>query len=136
MSRKSHKGVGSMNTKPTYVALLLVLTAACSRTPAEVQVVSDAAQALGGRDRILAVRALTMEGEGMDGGTWAQSNVPEEPRTWKVTGYRRDIDLANGRMKLQQVRAGQFIFAVPNVARQNQGLDGDVAFNVGANGTA
>ena len=50
---------------------------------------------------------------------------------WKVTEFKRTIDLANGRTRMQQLRTAQFLFAGATVQRQNQGLDGDVAYNVG-----
>ena len=36
---------------------------------------------------------------------------------------------------MQQVRTAQFLFAGANTQRQAQGLDGHVAFNIGADGT-
>ena len=118
--------------------LVLVLAAglagACARTPPEQQILNDAAQALGGRDRILAIRTLTLEGSGTDGAVGGSATPDTPPNTFTITEYRREYDLANGRMGLQQVRTAQFPFALAVVNRQNQVLDGDVAFNVGANG--
>ena len=37
---------------------------ACARPTPEMQIVQDAAAALGGRDRILAVKTLVIQGEG------------------------------------------------------------------------
>lgn len=113
--------------------LALGLAAACSQTPPEQQIINDAADALGGRDRLLAIRTLTLEGGGTDGAVGGSITPDTPPNTFKVTEYRRTYDLANGRMHLQQVRTAQFPFANAVVTRQNQGLDGDIAFNVGAN---
>jgi len=54
---------------------------------------------------------------------------------WKVNEYTRTIDLANVRMRAQQVREAQFLFAGELVQRQTQGIDGDAAYTVAANGT-
>jgi hypothetical protein len=55
---------------------------------------------------------------------------------WKVTEFKRTIGLANARMRTQQLRTAQFLFANANTQRQDQGLDGDVAYNLGMDGTA
>ena len=56
------------------------------------QVVNDAADALGGRDRVLAVKTLLVEGEGKEfsfgqGSSWTE--MGQEASVWKVMGYRR-----------------------------------------------
>ena len=114
--------------------LAMAVAGACTRTAPEVQLVNDAADALGGSDRILAIRTLTLEGDGTDGAVGGSATPDAPPNTFKVTEYRRTIDLANRRMNLQQVRTAQFAFANAVVTRQNQSIDGDVAFNVGQNG--
>lgn len=115
-------------------ALAVALAAACAQTPPEARVISDAAEALGGGDRLQAVRTLTLEGGGTDGAVGGSVTPTAPPNTFKVTEYRRTYDLANGRMNVQQVRTAQFAFANAVVTRQNQSLDGDIAFNVGQNG--
>ena len=121
---------------PALALLLVVVTNACTRTPPELQAVVDAANALGGRDKILAIKTLTIEGEGAAPNV-GQNTTPEgELPVWKVTEFKRTIDLANGRMRMAQFRTAQFLFANANTQRQNQGLDGDVAFNVGMDGVA
>src|SRR5687768_3226947 len=87
----------------------------------EQQVVSEVAQALGGRDRILAVRTLLLEGQGKDF-SFGQGARPDDMGSqsdpWKVTGYRRAYDLTADR------------------AQSVQGIDGTVAYNVGETGNA
>jgi hypothetical protein len=53
---------------------------------------------------------------------------------WKVTEYKRVIDFEHGRMRTQQRRDAQFLFAGATTQRQDQSLDGDVAFNTGEDG--
>jgi hypothetical protein len=114
----------------------LVAVSSCTRTPPDLQVVVDAANALGGRDRILAIKTLTIEGEGAAPNV-GQNTMPDgELPVWKVTEFKRTIGLANGRMRTQQLRTAQFLFANANTQRQDQGLDGDVAYNLGMDGTA
>lgn len=118
------------------VCLLVVasLAAACARTPPEKALVDDAARALGGADRIAAVKTIVIEGEG-EAPNLGQNITPDaDLPVWKVTEYREAIDPGNGRMRMQQVRTAQFLFANSNVQRQTQGLDGDIAYNVAPNG--
>jgi glyoxylase-like metal-dependent hydrolase (beta-lactamase superfamily II) len=119
-------------------ALSTILAAAllcgCGRAP-ELKAVKAAAEALGGRDKILAVRTLTIEGEG-ENPNLGQNLTPDAPLTvWKVTNFKRTIDLAKGRMRVEQVRTAQFPFALATVSRQNMVLDGDVAWNVNEDGS-
>jgi hypothetical protein len=116
--------------------VLLAALTACTRTPPELQAVGDAADALGGRQKILSIKTLTIEGEGAAPNV-GQNTMPDgELPVWKVTGFKRTIDLANGRMRMTQLRTAQFLFANANTQRQNQGLDGDVAFSTGPDGNA
>src|SRR4051812_38438371 len=106
-----------------------VLSVGCQRTPPELQAVVDAAEAMGGRQKLLAIKTLTIEGEA-DAPNVGQNTTPESDLpNWKVTGFKRTIDLPNHRMRMQQVRTAQFLFANANTQRQDQGLDGDIAFN-------
>src|SRR5258706_3086165 len=110
--------------------------AGCLRTPAEPQTILEAADALGGRHKLLEVKTLTIEGEGAAPNV-GQNTMPDgELPVWKVTEFKRTIGLANGRMRTQQLRTAQFLFANANTQRQDQGLDGNVAYNLGMDGTA
>jgi glyoxylase-like metal-dependent hydrolase (beta-lactamase superfamily II) len=96
----------------------------------EQQVVWAAAEALGGRDRLLAVKSLTIEGYASNPNI-GQAMTPEsDPLLWMIPDYKRSIDLENGRMALEFTRRPAFPAVFDNF-RQNQRLDGDVAFNVG-----
>ena len=54
-------------SRTTCLLIALATTAACTARLPEPQPVDDAAEALGGRDRILAIKTLTIEGEGTNG---------------------------------------------------------------------
>ncbi len=107
-----------------------MMLAGCSRPSPELQVILDAAGALGGANRIQAVRKLTMEGGGRDLAVGGSVTPSSPPNVNLVTEYRRAIEFANPRVRTQQVRTAQYPFALAVVVRQEQGLDGDVAYNV------
>ncbi|MGB7219373.1 MAG: hypothetical protein WBD07_11245 [Vicinamibacterales bacterium] len=119
-------------TRIISVVVAAACAAACTQTPPERQVIDDAVAAMGGAARIQGVRTIVMEGAGMNGAMGGSATPDAPPNTFKVTDYRRTLDLANGRMRLQQVRTAQFAFANATVVRQDQRLDGDLAFNVAA----
>jgi len=120
--------------KQTGILAIAVWLSACASAPPEARLVNDAADALGGKDRVLAVKSLVLEGEG-EAPNLGQNILPDaELPVWKVTEYRRAIDPAGGRMRVMQTRTAQFLFAASPVQKQDQGLDGDVAYNVGGNG--
>jgi hypothetical protein len=125
--------------RTSLAALALVtlsLTQACSSLAPEQQVVADAAEALGGKAAVEGLKTLRIEGGGT-GYQLGQNLLPEaELTTFKVTGYVRIFDLAAGRTSTQQTRTAQFLFAGNPVTRPHVALDGDVAYNVGADGTA
>jgi Metallo-beta-lactamase superfamily len=113
-----------------------IFGAACAQVPPEAKFVHDVAAALGGQDRIKAIKSLVIEGEAVAPNV-GQNRMPDsELPVWKVTEFRRTIDLPNGRMRSQQLRTAQFLFAGALVQRQQQGLDGNVAYNIGADGNA
>ena len=123
-----------MKLRP-YVLLVVLAASSCNRTPPELQVIVDAANALGGREKILAIKTLTIEGEGSAPQAGQNTTPDSELPAWKVTEFKRTIDPGNGRMRVQQLRTAQFLFANSPIQRQDAGLDGDVAFNVGMDGT-
>ena len=115
--------------------LVAALLCACKRDP-EQKAIRAAADALGGKSRIQAVRTLTIEGEG-ENPNLGQNVTPEAPLTvWKVTGFKQTIDPEKRRMRIEQVRTAQFPFALATVVSQNMAIDGDVAWNVNENGKA
>ncbi len=108
--------------------------AACAGTSPEQQVINDAAEALGGKARIQQVKTLIVEGEG-EAPNLGQNLTPDsELPVWKVTGYSRAIDVANERMRVKQVRTAQFLFAGALVQQLDQGIDGNIGYNVAESG--
>ena len=121
--------------KLTWIILgAALLNTTCAQMPPEMQLIRAAADALGGVGPVQAVKALTIEGEG-DAPNLGQNITPEsELPNWKVTQFKRVIDLANGRMRTEQRREAQFLFANATMQQQVAGIDGDVAYNVGQSG--
>ena len=124
-----------MKLRPS-ILLMALAVSSCNRTPPELQAIVDAANALGGREKILAIKTLTIEGEGSAPNVGQNTMPDSDLPVWKVTEFKRVIDPGNGRMRVQQLRTAQFLFANSPTQRQDMGLDGDVAYNVGPDGTA
>src|SRR5262249_53008507 len=94
------------------VLYVLMLTTsaigACSRATPEQRVINDAAAALGGRDRISAVKTLVIEGDGANGNP-GQDLTPERTvQTFTLTNYKREIDVAGTRTRVEQTRTPTF----------------------------
>jgi glyoxylase-like metal-dependent hydrolase (beta-lactamase superfamily II) len=113
-----------------------LLVGGCAQTTPELQVVDQAANAIGGRDRILAVNTLILEGEGENYNLGQNRSPDAELPRYKVTSFRRAIDFANGRARQEQTRTPEFLTGNPAPQKQVGGIDGDVAFNVGGDGSA
>jgi glyoxylase-like metal-dependent hydrolase (beta-lactamase superfamily II) len=109
-------------------------------TPPGRQLVTRAADALGGRDRVMAVRTLQIVGYGelayFNGGGNI-SGDPAAPQKWqKVLDYTRTIDLEHWRTRVQQRLKMDFVFASTagqlGLNRTSESLDGEIAYNIGA----
>lgn len=104
------------------------------------QVIADAAAALGGRDRIMAVKTLVVEGGGRDmnvGQSLRYDELGMQSDVWQIREYKRTYDLAAARGRFEAVREAQYPFYQgEGGVRQVQAIDGDIAFNVGADGNA
>jgi glyoxylase-like metal-dependent hydrolase (beta-lactamase superfamily II) len=112
--------------------------AAQTATP-ERQLVLRAADALGGRDRVMAIKTLQIVGYGelayFNGGGNITGD-PDAPQKWQaVLEHTRTIDLEHGRTRVQQRLKMDFVFASTvgqlGLNRNNETLDGDVAYNIG-----
>jgi glyoxylase-like metal-dependent hydrolase (beta-lactamase superfamily II) len=106
-------------------------------------VIARAATALGGRDRVLAVNTLTVEGYGQlayQNGGGNITSSPDAPQKWMtVNDHRREIDLRSWRMVTRQRQANDFVFAGVQGMRgatTRQGVERAVAFNVPGTGDA
>ena len=120
-------------------ATTLVIGLAGQGTAPERQLATRAADALGGRDRVMALKTLQIVGSGelayFNGGGNITGD-PDAPQKWQaVLDYTRTIDLEHGRTRVQQRLKMDFVFASTagqlGLNRTSETLDGDVAYNIG-----
>ena len=121
-----------------YVVPLIVLSfAACARLTPEQQAVNDAASALGGVERVQAVRTLVIEGDGTQFNL-GQDVVPDtRGQTFAITQYKRAVDFSAERARTEFTRTPKFTYwqgLAPQ--RQIQGIDKAIGYNVAPSGAA
>src|SRR5262245_633498 len=130
------------------VIILVTLCAAATLSgqgisPA-LRVVENAAEALGGKQRILAIKMIKIEGYGQaayQNGGGNISSSPDAPQKWvDIPEYEKILDLEHRRMRVRQRQHNHFVFAsVDGYLGRNvtvAALDGEVAYNVGNDGRA
>ena len=122
-----------MRIRNWFVTAILVFSG-CSSSPSEKAIINDAATALGGADKIQAVNTLTISGSGENVNLGQNSSPDAATPLLKVSDYKRSIDFAANRSRLEQVRTATVGNTAP--AKQILCLDGDTAFNVNAGGMA
>ena len=123
---------GVMNRR---IALVLIglACAAWYRSP-ERQRLDDAAEALGGVERIKALQ-LRPPWDGLCAECRPEPDARRRAAGMEAERIHAHVDLANSRSQVRQVREAQFLFAGDLVQQQTQGLDGDVAYNVAPDGS-
>lgn len=110
---------------------------ACARPGPERQMIDEAAAALGGSERIQAVKTLTIEGAGLSSAIGSDLLIDTNTRVYTLTDYKYVINVAAERARSERVRTPTTpSFAGQAPVRQVQAVDGEVAFNIGANGNA
>ena len=121
-------------------SIVLLWQGAPRAQTAEQQIIADAAAALGGSDRILAVKTLLVQGGGHDlnvGQSLRYDELGLQSDVWQIRDYKRMYDLSNGRARFEAVRAAQYPYYTGiGGVRQVQALDGEIVFNVAPNGNA
>ena len=91
--------------------------------------IAEVAQAMGGRDRVLAVRTIALEGTG-ENYNLGQNASPYAPlQVYAVTSYKRWIDFSNRRWRQDQTREPRFVTSFFPPARQRIGFD-SVAYDI------
>lgn len=118
-------------------------TAGAARAQASgMALVDSAIEAMGGRAEVMGIKTLRQYGYGQnayqDGGGNIDSS-PRAPQKWvNVNAQVRTLDLERGRMRVTQRLVQDFVFAyarnMTGETRVDARLDGDVAFNMAANG--
>ena len=131
------KAIGRVKVIPRLKAgaICVFLLAGCSPGTPEQQFIDDAMEATGGRSRVEAVKTLTLEGEGVNYNLGQDMKPEASGQQFAISNYKRQIDIANGRQRIEQTRTPKFAyFQGPQPQTQIQGLDGAIAFNVNAQG--
>ena len=119
------------------LALAATLAACAEPATPEQQIVNGAAEALGGRDRIQAVRTIEMEGSGVNGNMGQDMTMEAAGQRFDLTAYRRALDLSGRRARTEQTRTPNFPYFQGQQPQQStSGIDGEVGYNIAANGTA
>jgi len=124
------------NITRLFLTILASLVTAWGQTAEGV--IQAAAKAMGGQDRILAVKNLVLEGQGTDldqGFTIRPSD--DVQAFFYLLDFTRRIDVANGRMQVEELRASAWPFAAPRTVNTLAfGIDGKIAYNQARNGPA
>lgn len=109
----------------------------CAQPTPEMQVVQDAAEAMGGVEAVRGATTLVMTGTGTTYRLGQNPNPDADLPAYDVESYKKEVDLQNHRWRMEQVRTGKFLTGNPvNQQPLIQAMDKDVAFDVQANGTA
>jgi hypothetical protein len=78
------------------------------------RLIAGAAEALGGRERILAVKTIVLEGYGETAYQNGGGNIsasPDAPQKWvSIPEYQKTIDLEHRRMRLPATQSSEFRF--------------------------
>ena len=114
------------------VLYVFTLSLVGSSVLAQSAALDAAAAAMGGKDRLLAVRTLVVEGTGTQL-NFGQNLTPTAETQFELTAWRRVFDFANRRLFMDLTRVPRFTTGNMNPQRQRTGLDGDVAYNIGNN---
>ena len=116
---------------------MAVAVTACSTPTPEQRLIRDAASALGGAERILAVRTLVIEGEGTQYNLGQDLLPGASGQTFQVTQISaRDRRAGRTRPHRARTRAEIHLLAGPSPQLQVQGIDKAVGYNVAPNGSA
>ena len=126
---------------PTFFLLGLSFSAGAQDNARQVAI--DAANAMGGVARLEAVSSLRLVAYGneayYDGGSKITTEASAPEKVTNLTAYERVIDLDNDRTRVKARMSRAFVFAARAMMQGlpiNQVLDGDVAYDVAADGNA
>src|SRR5262249_52235439 len=91
----------------------------------------------GGGDRISAVRTIVIEGDGANGNLGQDLTPERNVQTFTLTDYKREIDVAGGRTRVEQTRTPTFpYFQGQQPQRQVLGVADDIGYNIAPAGAA
>ena len=125
-----------MTRKSLVVLLCLVpFVYGCAPPPPEMQLIIDAAEAMGGERPLSELESLLIEGDGRQY-RLGQNTSPANPLPYfSIDSYVREIDLVNNTWRLVERRTSSYLTGNPiNGRQQTTGSDGDVAYNINDDG--
>ena len=111
------------------VSCVLFVGCGGAATP-ELQLVEDAAEAMGSLRAVSETTAVVIEGQGRTYRLGQNMRPQADLPYYEVANYQRQIDYANQRWQVRQDRTTTFLTGRPLYGvRQIYGLDGDVAYD-------
>lgn len=117
------------------ITAMLALYGCTERTP-EMQLVYDAAEAMGGADAVRETRSLVLEASA--GKQYLLGQSPGEDAGspfYELDEYRRELDLENRRSRVTVTRTSTWVTSRPRLRELHvEGLDGHVGYDVDAAG--
>ena len=126
-----------------WLGVVVVLSSISGRAQTASEQIRASAEALGGLERILAIRNITLTGYGQWAYQYGAGNIsgdPNAPQKWAAANdLRRVYDLENDRFQLFERRNYLFPFAAVRghaFTPTNQILDGEIAYDFLPDGTA
>ena len=126
-----------MKRQTSFALLAVVILTGCAKPTPEQQLINDAAAALGGAEKLLAVKTLVFEGGGTHYNLGQDLLPGASGETFAVTQYKRAIDVQAERARTELTRVPKFTFWQGLAAqRQIQGIDKAIAYSIAPNGTA
>src|SRR5947208_15997761 len=98
-------------------ALCALVAASCDRTPPEMKAIVDAADAMGGRQKVVTIKTLTIEREA-DAPNAGQNTMPDSDlQNCKVTEFIRIVGFTNDRMRATEFLTPLYPLADPMTQR-------------------
>lgn len=128
-----------MTSKCITLSFVILTLASCSKSPISVeqQFVDDVAAAIGGKTAIEAVSTVTIEGEGRMLNLGQDLTPESATMEFDISEYRLIADLANGSSRTELTLTPLFdYFRGRDPMRRVSGIDGDVAYDIGPDGSA
>lgn len=127
-------------TRPSRVAPLLcvalasIVVCGCKTAALDQRLIDQIATALGGKERILDVTSLRIEGQGETFSLGQNRTIDGPLPRYTIANVVRRFDFARNRSRIEQVRTPTFPTGNTAPVRQFVALDGDVAFTVSESG--
>lgn len=118
---------------PALLATVMLSTSGMAQKPGR-PLVNDVARAMGGAERVLAVRTLTVEGTG-EMYNLGQGMSPSVPLpVYGISAYKRTVDFANRRWRQELTRQPRFVTGNTAAQLLRSGFDG-IGYEMAADGT-